>query len=107
MESYIREGAFIFHSKRLLGELRVFIWHNGKAQAQNGYNDDLTMSLSFGLYIRDTALVYHQNGMEMTKAALNGINVASSGISSGAYIDNNPWQMKDSYGNTESLNWLL
>jgi hypothetical protein len=45
--------------------------------------------------------------MEMTKAALNGINVASSGISSGTYIDNNPWQMKDGYGNTESLNWLL
>jgi hypothetical protein len=107
LESSLRDKQFVFHSKRQLEELRTFIWEHGKAQAQNGYNDDLTMALSFGLYIRDTALVYHQNGLEMTKAALSGINIASSGISSGTYMNDNPWQMKDGYGNTESLNWLL
>jgi hypothetical protein len=107
LESYLREHSFIFQSKRLLEELRTFIWDNGKAQAQNGYNDDLTLALSFGLYIRDTALVYHQNGLEMTKVALNNINIASSGISAGSYMDQNPWQMKDGYGNSHDLNWLL
>jgi hypothetical protein len=91
----------------MLEELRTFIWENGKAQAQGGYNDDLTMALSFGLYIRDTALVYHQNGLDITKAALNNINIASSGISSGTYMNDNPWQMKDGYGNTHDLNWLM
>ena len=65
------------------------------------------MALSFGLYIRDTALVYHQNGIEMTRAVLNGINISTPTISSGAYMDNNPYQMKDGYGNTHDLNWLL
>jgi hypothetical protein len=107
LESTLRDKQFVFQSKRMLEELRTFIWDNGKAQAQNGYNDDLTLALSFGLYIRDTALVYHQNGLEMTKASLNNINVASSGISSGTYMDQNPWQMQDGHGNNYDLNWLL
>ena len=107
LESTLREKQFVVQSKRSLEELRTFIWENGKAQAQNGYNDDLVMALSFGLYIRDTALVYHQNGLDLAKAALNGINISNSGISSGTYIDNNPYQMKDGFGNTYDLNWLL
>jgi hypothetical protein len=43
----------------------------------------------------------------MTRATLNNINVASSGISSGTYRENNPWQMKDVHGNTHDLNWLM
>jgi hypothetical protein len=107
LESSLRGKEFIFHSKRMLEELRTFIWHHGKAQAQGGYNDDLVMALSFGLYIRDTALVYHQNGMDMTRATLSNINIASSGISSGTYMEQNPWQMKDGHGNTHDLNWLM
>ena len=107
LESSLRSKEFIFYSKRMLEELRTFIWDHGKAQAQSGYNDDLTMALAFGLYIRDTALVYHQNGMDMTRATLNNINVASSGISAGTYMDQNPWQMQDGHGNTYDLNWLM
>jgi len=107
LESTLRDKQFIFQSKRMLEELRTFIWDNGKAQAQNGYNDDLTLALSFGLYIRDTALVYHQNGMDMTRATLNNINIASSGISAATYVDQNPWQMQDGHGNTYDLNWLM
>ena len=37
-------------------EMRVFVWKNGKAQAQDRYNDDLIMSCATALYVRDTAL---------------------------------------------------
>jgi hypothetical protein len=107
LESSLREKQFIFRSKRMLEELRTFIWDHGKAQAQSGYNDDLTMALAFGLYIRDTALVYHQNGTDMTRATLNNISVSTPTISSGTSIDSNPWQMKDGHGNTYDLNWLM
>ena len=80
MESYIREGAFIFPSKRLLEELRVFIWHNGKAQAQSGYNDDLVMSAGIGLFLRDTALKYQASGMDITRASLTGMSISLSSI---------------------------
>jgi hypothetical protein len=109
MESYIRGGAFIFHSKRLLEELRVFIWHNGKAQAQNGYNDDLVMSVGFGLFLRDTALKYQSAGMDITRAALTGMSktgynsiypVSPSGFQ-------NPYQIDNGNGGIEDIRWLL
>jgi hypothetical protein len=109
MESYIREGAFIFHSKRYLEELRVFIWHNGKAQAQTGYNDDLVMSAGFGLFLRDTALKYQAAGMNITRASL-------AGFSKTGYSDiyptmpggfSNPYQIDNGVGGIEDISWMF
>jgi hypothetical protein len=36
--------------------MKTFIWKYGRAEAQQGYNDDLVMSFGMGLYVRDTAL---------------------------------------------------
>jgi len=44
------------YSQRLLDELDVFIWYNGKAQAMQGYNDDLVMPLAMASYLRYDAL---------------------------------------------------
>ncbi len=107
LESTLRDRQFVLQSKRSIEELRTFIWENGKAQAQNGYNDDLTMALSFGLYIRDTALVYHQNGLDLTKAALSSLSISSTSAVNSPYMGQNPWEMKDGFGNAHDLNWLL
>lgn len=56
IDTLINNREVIFHSKRLIDELSTFIWKNGKAEAMIGYNDDLVMSFSIGLWIRDTAL---------------------------------------------------
>jgi hypothetical protein len=107
LETSLRERQFVVQSKRTIEELRTFIWENGKAQAQGGYNDDLVLALSFGLYVRDTALVYHQNGMDMTKATLNSLSISSTSMNNQSYLPTNPWEMKDGYGNNHDLNWLL
>jgi hypothetical protein len=107
LESVLRGREFIFQSKRLLEELKTFIWDNGKAQSQNGYNDDLCLALSFGLYIRDTALVYHQNNADLTMAVLNNIKMSNPVITSNKNIAQDPWSMQDSFGNQHSLKWLL
>ena len=110
LESYFREKAPIVHSQRLLDELFVFIWNGSRAEAANGYNDDLTMAFCIGMWVRDTALRLRQEGMEMTKLALGGIG-SNSSFGQGYSVDNqfgkqNPWQMK--VGNDdESLEWLL
>lgn len=108
MESYIRERSFIFHSRRLLEELRVFLWLNGKAQAQHGYNDDLVMSLGFGLFIRDTAAKFVVQNNDLIKASMN--NVGKSGYE-GVYPTyqrnfHNPYQMNVN-GNIEDIGWVL
>lgn len=107
LESYIREKQFIFHSKRLLEELRMFIWHNGKAQAQSGYNDDLVMSLGFGLFIRDTGLKFHQQSIELSRAALGNISTTAKPIIQSMPNGlKNPYQIETMYG-VEDINWLL
>ena len=111
MEAYIRDKQFIFHSKRLLEELRVFIWMHGKAQAQNGYNDDLVMALGMGLFTRDTAMKFYEQGMKLTRAAVDGI-VKTGGES--AYFgpslpdgSQNPYLINNGHGQFEDITWVL
>lgn len=108
--SYLQERSVIFQSKRLMDELRVFVWKNGKAQSQSGYNDDLVMSFSIGLFLRDTALRFRQQGIELTRATLGSFHTTTQqapGLFSYNNQVDNPYQMKDSMGNIEDLSWLL
>jgi len=107
MEAYIRDRHFVFHSKRLLEELRVFIWQHGKAQAQNGYNDDLVMALGMGLFTRDTGVKFHQQGMDITRRAIDGISSTTQGyrpsLPSG---QPNPYMIDTPHG-PEDITWIF
>jgi hypothetical protein len=117
LDLYFRERTVTIRSKRMINELMTFIWHNGKAQAANGYNDDLTMALGIGLWVRDTALVLRQNGMDAQRTALNGMGKAQhseNGVYSTGYYNNkgSGYPSKDPYsmdinGENEDLRWLL
>ena len=112
LESYIREKTFVFHSVRLLEELKVFIWLNGKAQAQSGYNDDLTMALGMGLFVRDTALKFSMHGKDMARAALDGftqVGYQSQYPMFGMGGPNGPQNpyIIDVNGQNEDITWLL
>ena len=105
--TYFREKAILFHSKRLMAEIRVFIWKNGRAEAQTGYNDDLVMALGMALYLRDTAIKLKQIGMDLTRKTMNGFKKHKLvQKSTGNKIDN-PYTYRDSKGNSENLKWLL
>jgi hypothetical protein len=87
--------------------MKVFVWKNGRAEAQSGYNDDLTISFCTGMYIRDTALKNKQQGIELTRATLNNISRPSQ--YQGAYFasgTDNPYSMKVN-GNDEDISWLI
>jgi hypothetical protein len=108
MEAYIRERNFIFHSKRLLEELRVFVWLNGKPQAQAGYNDDLVMSAGIGLFVRDTGMKFYQQGLDLSRAALSNISRTGDNnipvmLPSGMQ---NPYQISTPYG-LEDITWVI
>jgi hypothetical protein len=107
LEEYVREKAIVIRSVRTVDELFTFIWNNGRAEAMRGYNDDLTMSLAISLWVRDTALRLRQEGMDLTRRAIDGIsNQTYSGVYGGNMPDNNPWQM-DVNGTFEDLTkWL-
>jgi hypothetical protein len=105
---YLGDHSVIIRSKRLIEEMKVFVWKNGRAEAQSGYNDDLTLSFCTAMYIRDTALKNKQQGIELTRAALNNISRPSQ--YQGAYFSSgmdNPYSMKINNDQSEDISWLL
>jgi len=105
---YVGDKSVNIRSKRLVEEMKVFVWKNGRAEAQYGYNDDLVMSFSMGMYLRDTTLKYQQQSLDLTKNTINNIskvNYASSFFkSTNSY--NDPYNIKTQYGD-ENIKWLL
>jgi hypothetical protein len=110
LDEYFRERAITIRSIRLIDELFTFIFINGRAEAMKGYNDDLVMAFSIGLWVRDTALRLKQQGINLTKQALGGISTNVNQFD-GVYgvndVNEDPWKLR--VGNDyEDLNsWLL
>jgi hypothetical protein len=105
---YFGDHSVIIRSKRLIEEMKVFIWKNGRAEAQSGYNDDLVMAYSTAMYIRDTALKNKTQGIELTKAAISNISRPSQ--YQGAYFSSgvdNPYHIPTNNGNSEDISWLF
>ena len=74
LDEIVRNKAIHINSMRTIRELKRFIWHNGKPEAQKGYNDDLVLALSIACWVRDTTLINTQKDVEYTKAILNTIS---------------------------------
>jgi len=110
MMEYIREKGVTVQSKRLMGEMRVFVWKNGKAQAQTSYNDDLLMACATALYVRDTALRLRQQGMDLARAQLSSftnLNAKNrSVIKTVGNQQNNPYIIDTEHGK-EDISWIL
>lgn len=125
LEAYFRERVVDIHSIRTINELKTFIWENGKAQAATNYNDDLTMALCLGLWVRDTALRLREERILISKNMLDKINVQKSDqdktplyTAKSMTSGQQQWQMRvrggpgvpgtmGKPGEMESLTWLL
>ena len=110
MIEYIRDHSATIQSKRLMSEMRVFVWKNGKAQAQDRYNDDLIISCATALYVRDTALRLRQQGIDLARAQLSSfsnLNAKNKAvIKSVGSQQNNPY-IVDNGRTTEDISWIL
>ena len=102
----MRENAITIRSSRTVSELETFIWKNGRAEALTGYNDDLVMALGIGLWVRDTALRLRQQGIELTKMALDKTSYTSMPFT--IRQDNPESNFKMPIGEqSEDIRWLL
>ena len=104
----VGDRSVTIRSKRLLEEMKVFIWKNGRPEAQTGYNDDLVMSFGIGMFLRDTSLKFQQQSLDMTRATLGGVKSNKINYSGGysGQDAQNPYKMNIG-GKDESINWLL
>jgi len=108
--SFMNEYSVDIRSKRTTDELRTFIYKNGRPEAARGNNDDLVMPLGVFLFLRETTLQYHQQGIEMSRATLGSISSVRS-ESPKVYRSNlyeeNPYKMDTGIGGMEDISWLL
>jgi len=119
MISYLHEKSVTINSKRTLEELRTFIWKHGKAQAQDGYNDDLVMALGICMFLRDTSLKYKQTGDQLTIASLENFGKSTMSVGPGFYQGgsykgigggsgvHDQWNMDMGNGQMLDLTWLI
>jgi hypothetical protein len=108
LDTYMNEKDILIRSQRLIDELFTFIWSGGRAEAMKGYNDDLTMALAIGLWVRNTALRLRQEGIDLTKSMLSSTQIKQyDGVYSTGYTGKNPYEMDLGKGEVENLSWLL
>lgn len=110
---YTDQKAVVIRSKRLIEEMKVFIWKNGRPEARNGYNDDLVIPMSVGMFLRDSAFKLDSQNLEVTKQLLNNISKNSPVMGpQRVYTPNNlgvpnPYRIQDGMGGEEDIRWLL
>jgi hypothetical protein len=86
----------------------TFIWNSGRAEAMKGYNDDLTMALAIGLWVRNTALRLKQEGIDLTKIMLSATQIKQNeAIYTNNHLNHNPYEMDLGRGEKENLKWLI
>ena len=105
---FVGDRSATIQSKRLFEEMKVFIWKNGRPEAQTGYNDDLVMSFGIAMFLRDTSLKFQQQSLDNARAALNNVTSTKhsyKGVYNSKSIEN-PYQMKIK-GKNENIDWLL
>jgi len=109
-QEYLSDKGVTLQSKRLLEEMKTFIWRNGRPEAQQGYNDDLVMSFGIAMYMRDTAFKFKQQGVDLARTMLNNLT-SNRPTHIGAYRppkDKNPYRIDNPYsGGEEDISWLL
>lgn len=109
LNQYMIEKAVIIRSSRTINELFTFVFENGKPQAISGFNDDLVLSLSIALWIRDTALELYQKNIQYNKLAMDNINKVSQydPVYTPLPNQNDPYKIDIGNGRSEDLRWLL
>jgi hypothetical protein len=95
LDTYMSEKSPVIRSKRLIEELFVFIWKGSRAEAQEGYNDDLVMSFAIALWLRDTAIKLKQKGKQLQRKTLEHMGKNTSHVYTRSNYNGNanPWKM--------------
>lgn len=70
-EEKIRTNGVKIRSSRLTGEMRTFVYKNGRPDHQDGYHDDLIMAMAMCLWVLEHSFKNLEKLQNQTKAMLN------------------------------------
>ena len=106
LEEFVRNKLITIYSLRTANEFKTFIWNGGRPQAMRSYNDDLTMALAIGCWVRDTALETSQRDIEYQKAFLDSMIVSNTKMSTaipGMHGYNKSYDVESNYKNNDDI----
>ena len=78
LEIAIRTNVIKIRSKRIINELKTFIYKNGRPDHMDGYHDDCIMSLGMALWVLESSFKKLQKLEKQTKAILSSWSNGSS-----------------------------
>jgi hypothetical protein len=78
LEIAIRTNIIKIRSKRIINELKTFIYKNGRPDHMDGYHDDCIMSLGMALWILESSFKKLQKLEKQTKAILSSWSSGST-----------------------------
>ena len=71
-EQSVRENLIKIRSKRLVSEMRTFVYRNGRPDHMVGYHDDLIMAMAMALWVLEYSFKNLEKLENQTKAMLKG-----------------------------------
>lgn len=74
LEEVIRNKQIGIYSSRFYEEVKTFVWKANRAQAMQGYNDDLVLSMAIGCWICDTSGNLSSNSKTLNDAMLQAMS---------------------------------
>jgi len=96
LERVLREDAVKVRSRRLVSEMKTFIYKNGRPDHMDGYHDDLLMALGMALWVLEYSFKNLEKANAQNKAILSSWSTGSSGAKDpkktaydGGFVSNN------------------
>lgn len=80
LEEMVRENVIKIRSKRIINEMRTFVYKNNRPDHQDGKNDDCLMALAIGLWILESSFKKLEKVNVQSKAILSAWASTSSPI---------------------------
>jgi hypothetical protein len=96
LEKTLRENTVKIRSRRLVSEMKTFIYKNGRPDHMDGYHDDLLMSLGMALWVLEYSFKNLEKANAQNKAILNSWSTGGSNLKEinnasydGGFVSNN------------------
>lgn len=80
LEKTLRENTVKIRSRRLVSEMKTFIYKNGRPDHMDGYHDDLLMSLGMALWVLEYSFKNLEKANAQNKAILNSWSTGGSSL---------------------------
>lgn len=91
LEIMVRTEGIKIRSMAIIGEMRTFIYKNGKPDHMEGYHDDLLIALGMGLWVLQNSFKKLEKAASQTKAILSAWLIAAGEptVDNGTFVPKN------------------